>query len=118
MIPLATTSITAQRWALAVSTDPDNPTDPYDATAETETTPAKCVRATISQPSASVALSGGTETVFSATLACDPCDLQQDDLITDNSDGTIWRVLWTRDYGTFGLGHMTAQLRMISGAAT
>ena len=108
-VPLATTAITVER--VVTTTDEDG----YDPNAAAPTPLAKHVRATISVPTGAVQLAGGDRVVTTATLHCDPTDLQSQDTVTDEGDGTVWTVLWARQYGAFGLGHTLAQLRLVQG---
>lgn len=113
MIPLATTKISVTRVQL------DPTIDPTKAGDVTPTIIAKGVRAVIDTPTASNKLSFGDRIVYTARLTCDPCDLQENDIITDSADGTEteWRVMWTRTSIGLGINHRVAQLRMITGAS-
>lgn len=109
MIPLATTTITVDRVESAVDVDG------YDANPPAPTPTAAGVRAVITPPTANVALSGGDRVVYTAQLRSDPCDIQADDTLTDES-GTTWQVLWARRVTALGQDMMTGQLRLVTGA--
>lgn len=109
MIPLATTTISVERVEAAVDVDG------YDDNLPGPTTVISGVRAVIGAPSANVALSGGDRVVYSATLRCDPCDLQADDTVTDET-GTTWVVLWARRVTALGLDFIDGALRLTTGA--
>lgn len=74
------------------------------------------VRATISLPGGSATLVGGDRVVFSASMQCDVCDLRPSDTVTD-ANGTTWMVLTVTQQVGFGLDHLAANLRLVSGAA-
>lgn len=105
-IPLATSSITVTRVEEAANTDP------YDTNPPSPTTTAAGVRAVISPPSASVALSSANQVVSAARLTCDPCDIAAGDTIQDSA-GLAWVVLWARRVTAVGLDFMEGQLRMV-----
>jgi hypothetical protein len=113
-IPLALLTLTVQRTVPTVGDD--GIYDPYDPqTSPSTTTVAIGVRATIGQPSANVALSGGDRVVYSATFDSDPCPMLPGDLITD-STGTTWTCLFARTVRGLGLDHTAGELRMEVGA--
>ena len=109
MIPLATTTITVTREEGIVDVDP------YDPNPPAPTTVAAGIRAAISAPTANVALSGGDRVVYTASLRCDPCDITNDDVLTDGT-GTVWSVLWARRETAAGLDFILGQLRLVQGA--
>lgn len=109
MIPLATTAITIVREQFDPLADRAAPNPPSPATIATG------IRAVISEPSGSNKLSGGDRIVYTAKLTADLCDLQQNDTVVD-SDGTEWRCLWARPKRGFGLDHLVASLRLVTGA--
>lgn len=115
-IPLSNTHIAIDR----VPPDPNaNPqADGYAPPTEAQVPVriAKGVRAILTAPSATTRLTGGTRVVWASTLTCDPCDLQTNDTVTEDS-GRKWTVLWATPVKGFGLSHMTASLRMVEGAS-
>ncbi len=114
-ITLAMTTISVAR----VDTTPgdDDVYDPYDPDTNPPTTIAAGVRATIGTPTATVDLVGGTQVAYSATIACDPCDLEPEDTVTDTA-GTVWTVMWARLVQGFGLDHIEGELRLVTGQSS
>lgn len=110
MIPLATTQVTILRNELEAGV-----TDPADNVDPTVVTIALDVRATIGAPSANAALSTGTRVVYTARLVADPCDIEPEDTVIDQTDGTEWVCVWAKQYGPL-LPHVEAQLRHVTGA--
>jgi hypothetical protein len=111
-IPLALTTLTVQR-VTPVPGD-DQIVDGYD-TEPAPTTVATGIRAVIRNPSVSVVLAGGDRIVFTATFSADPCDIRPGDTVID-SNGTIWRAMWTVLSSGFGLDHVDGELRLVTGA--
>lgn len=118
-IVIATTTITVTRAARPATEDPWG--DGYDEPADRdESTPtiASDVRATIAPGSASGSNSGGEQQVAEFRLTCDPCPLDYRDLVTDDTTGQEYEVLWAvENPGVAGLGHVAAGLRTIKGRA-
>jgi hypothetical protein len=109
VIPLATSTITVQRVASTVGQDGYDPDQPGPSTV------ASGVRAVVTPPSASVALSGGDRVVYTGQLTCDPVDLRADDTVTDSTSGLTWMVLWAQPVNAVGLTFVRAQLRLVQG---
>lgn len=112
MIPLATDSITITRVVDATDVDPYDPPASHPVPA----TVASNVRAVISTPMASTKLTGGDRVVYTATLRCDPVDLQVGDKVTNAVDGNAWIVMWVKPQSGLGLTFMLANLRLVQGA--
>lgn len=91
--------------------------DEYDANPSSSALVAEGVRAVVSLPSANVALVGGDRITYSTRLTCDPVDLQAQDLVTDDIEGTSWVCLWARQSIGLGLDHTVASLREVTGAS-
>jgi hypothetical protein len=110
MIPVSSTTITVQR-DVAAQTD-----DPYGETTVTLTTIATNVRAVISPPSGLARLVGGSRSVYDAMLRCDPTSIDPQDVVTDDSSGQQWTVLWVTNPSAFGITFTEAALRIVEGA--
>ena len=75
------------------------------------------VRAVLPPPNDSSRLVGGDRIVKNLQMQCDPCDLEAEDTVTDELNGTVWTVLWVNEIRSFGFCHTTAGLRLVTGAA-
>lgn len=109
-IPFATTLISVERNPVAELQDG------YDPINDLSILVSEGVRAVISTASVNTSLNGGFQVLYNASMHCDPCDISQDDVVTD-SNGTQWRVLNVIPQGAFGLRFMIAQLRYVEGSA-
>lgn len=110
-IPFSNTTVTITRVPQTDMTDGYDPDPPGPARV------AEKVRAVVSLPSANPVLVGGDRITYSSRLTCDPVDLQANDLVTDDTEGTSWVCLWARQSGGFGLDHTVAALRLVTGAS-
>ena len=109
MIPFAKDRITISRVPGSEDVDGYDPVTTHNAQVATN------IRATIGLPSAAPNLVGGDRIVTNATMQCDPCDIQPNDVITD-AQGTVWTVLTVVPQVGFGLDHYTVALRLVTGA--
>lgn len=107
MIPINTTTISIFR--------PPSGQDPYDAAPNTKE--AAGVRAVIGSPSGTDRAIGGDQQIISARLTADPCDLRHYDEVRDDVTGETYAVVWSRKRNGFGLDHVAAGLRQVTGAA-
>jgi hypothetical protein len=111
-IPFATTAITIIRSTLSVTADP------YDSPAQypnpDSTVIVTGIRAVVSVPTADTILTIGDRVVYTSKLTCDPCDLQEADLVTESS-GRIWKCLGPTPFGAFFISGMEAELRLVEG---
>lgn len=123
MIPIATTTIRVER-PLSVSTPAEE--DPYgegyDDEAGGDTNDwgksvvvASGVRATIGQPGGSEINAGGSQSVVTHKVNCDPCDMTYLDVVVDESTGERFDVVWSKSVTGLGLDHVTATLKMTAG---
>lgn len=110
-LPLNTTEISIRR-----TVETTDWYDGYDADPPSPQVIATGVRAVISPPSGSARLIGGDRIVYNSQLRCDPCDLQAQDTVTDAA-GNDWTVLTVSTLDTFGFSFMSADVRMVTGAA-
>lgn len=105
MILLASTTISVRR-AYPVTDQYDDP--------DSRRTVARSVRAHIGSPRGNTATgAGGTETVATWTLTCDPVDLQAADEVLDESSGIEYVVEWAHRY-PWPLPHTTGGLSKVS----
>lgn len=108
MIPVATTSITVLRPPAV-----DLYAEPYSGTGTaTMQQIATGVPAVIERPRGTIQLAGGEQTITELRLLCDPVDLQRLDRVTDESTGTVYRILWLLVYPG---DHIEAGLRDVEG---
>lgn len=113
-LPLSNTTITVSRPASDATAG--DWVDGYDANPPALAEVQSGVAAMIPPPSASARLAGGDRVVYNATMQCDPCDLQNADIVTDDASGNQWTVLWvTPVAGFLGFDHLTVGLRMVEG---
>ena len=113
-IPFHTTLITIVRSTLDVAADPYE--DPSLYPTPDSKVIAVGIRAVVSVPTANVALSIGPRVVYTSKLTCDPCDLREDDFVTESS-GRIWQVLGPTPFGAFAISGMECQLRLVESLA-
>lgn len=107
MIPLATTAITVLRIA-----DPDQYEEPYGGASPSQRrVVAEGVRAVLDRPTGREQVAGGEQSTVDLSLACDPCDIGYRDVIKDERNGRLYRVVWTLDYGD----HIEGGLRIVQG---
>ena len=119
MIPFATTTISIIRSTLSVTEDPYDPPWTMGGTDPMYPNPGSSVivsgiRAVVSVPTANTILTIGDRIVYTSKLTCDPCDLQEADLVTESS-GRIWTCLGPTPFGAFFISGMEAQLRLVEG---
>lgn len=130
MLPLATTTLTIHRPTVLVNAgtserDPygegygsttDGP-GPQNAAGYTDT--ATGVRGHIGGPSGREKDVGGSQESVSWAFSADPCDVDHDDEITDETTGTRYRVVWVAKRGSTGLGldHVYGAVRTVKGGA-
>lgn len=127
MIPIATTRITVNRTD---SADPSTaPVDPYGSgypgynttviTGDpTSRITARHVRAHISAPSGSEIIVGGQQARVLFRLTADPCDINHDDTVTDETTGVTYQVNWVVPRsGLTGLEHVEGALVLVEGLA-
>ncbi len=94
MIPVATTTVTVLRVAPA-----DEYAEPYSgAEPGNRVTVARKVRAVIGRGTGREQLGGGEQSILDVDLACDPIDLRPTDLVRDDYDNTLYRVVWAHTY--------------------
>lgn len=108
-LPMATTTISTTRSANNGSTDL------YD----TPATPAAVlsgVRAVITGPSSRTSFSAGQRVVTTAAFRADPCDVKTGDVMTDDTSGTVYQVLWALDRYELGLAYTYGALQIVKGA--
>jgi hypothetical protein len=110
-IPFNTTTVTVSRLVDPVDTDEYDPVQPSPSQIVAG------VRAVVSLPGGSVNLTGGDRVDFNTRLTCDLCDLQTEDIVTDDIEGTAWVCLWSRKSIGLGLDHIVAGLRLVTGAS-
>lgn len=108
VIPLSTTTVTVER--------PGVGTDPYETVVLSEV--ASGVAGHISAPSGSDLHVGGDQENVSAVLLAECCvDVRHPDLVTDDSTGNQYEVVWVRRRIGLGLDHLKIGLRASSGAS-
>lgn len=110
-IPLATTTVTITRSSVPADTDGYDPNPAGPALVK------EGVPAVVSLPGGAPVLVGGDRIVYNTRLTCDPVDLQANDLVTDDIEGTTWVCLWARQSIGLGLDHTVASLREVTGAS-
>lgn len=105
MMPFATTTVTIDR--------PDDATDRYEtATLTTIAT----VRGNVTRPTGSDRHIGGQQEIVDAVLFVDQgTDIAYGDQVTDGD--SIYTVVWATARAGFGLDHIKAGLRRVTGAA-
>lgn len=108
MIPLATTTVTIARSVNDGTLDLDDTPAP-------PSTIATSVRACVVSPTSRTSLSRGQRVVTSAGFRCDPTDIQLGDLLTDNTTGTNYEVLWSLTRYELGLGYTYGDLLIVQG---
>lgn len=111
-IPFNTTLISIVRSTLPVLEDPYDSPSLYPSPESTVI--ATGIRAVVSVPTANIALSIGDRVVYTSKLTCDPCDLEESDLVTESS-GRIWVALGPTPFGAFAISGMQCQLRLVQG---
>jgi hypothetical protein len=107
VIPLATTTITIER--------PRGDEDPYDTPVVRPQVTG--VRAVIGSPSGRDHIIGGDQSVVTAKLNCDLCDLRHYDEVIDDTTGDRYSVVWVRRRVALGLDHLAAGLNTVEGQA-
>jgi hypothetical protein len=110
-IPFNTTTVTVERTVV-----PQDEDGYADTSAFPSTEVASSVRAVISTPEVNTILSGGDRIVYNAQMRCDPCDIQQEDEVTDDTTGTEWVVLNVVPQSAFALQFLIVSLRLVTGA--
>lgn len=113
-IPFSTSLITIVRSTLSATADPYDPPSTYPNPESVVV--AVGIRAVVAPPSASVALTIGDRVVYTSRLICDPVDLREGDLVTENY-GRIWEALGPSPWGAFALSGTQATLRLVQGYA-
>lgn len=113
-IPFNTSSIAIVRGLLSPTADPYDP--PADYPNPSSYVVATGVRAVVGVPTPNVTLTIGDRIVYTSKLVCDPCDLQESDLVT-LSDGRIFVALGPTPFGAFVISGTQATLRLVSGLA-
>ena len=106
-LPLTTTTITVQRPSAGV--------DPYEV--DSYQTVVTSHPAVISAPSGSGLTIGGDQQTISAELLADPVDLRRYDIVTDETTGRVYDVVWVNDRYELGLAHTKAGMTSTEGAA-
>ena len=109
MIPLASTTITTSR--------PDPTEDPADSSAE-PTVVATGVRAHFSVPRGRTTIAPGEQSVVDMVMGCDPCDLKHTDLVTDDTTGVVYTVVWVVERSGLGLDHLEVGVNVVSFAGS
>lgn len=110
-IPLTTTTITVRRPSVDANRDPYEE-DPSPVTV------AEGVRAHISSPSGREQAVGGEQSIVTFPLVCDPVDLQHTDTVIDESDDAEYEVVWVLPRQGFGLDHVKADLKKVTGVSS
>ncbi len=83
--------------------------DPYDAQGVAADV-ATGVPAHISAPSGTGSVAGSRAEQTRYPLGCDPVDLRHTDEVTDESTGTVYRVVWAEPRNIPGMEHVVAEL--------
>ncbi len=107
MIPLANTSISIYRDLTGA--DPYDRADPVKVAAH--------IRAHIGSPSGRDHHIGGTQSVVSAKLGCDPADLRAGDVVRDERSDERFTVVWVQERSGLGIDHLEAGLNIVIGAS-
>jgi hypothetical protein len=113
-IPFGTTLISIVRSVLSDIADPYGEDTPYPTPSTFVV--ATGIRAVVGVPSANPILTIGDRIVYTSKLICDPCDLQESDLVTESS-GRIWLALGPTPFGAFAISGQQAILRQVEGYA-
>lgn len=108
-LPLATTTISTTR------VPNDGTTDLYDEGAAPVAVLAG-VRAVVTGPSSRTTFAAGERVVTTASFRADPCDVQTGDLMTDDTSGAVYQVLWALDRYEMGLAFTYGNLQIVEGA--
>lgn len=110
MIPLSTTTITVSARSAADLDD-----EPYQASTPGALTPkASKVRAVIDRPGGREQLAGGEQNISDFLLSCDPTPIDRLDVITDDTTGIDYRVVWVLAFAGMD-AHVEAGLRLVEG---
>ena len=95
----------------------DPAADGYADTVPTWSVVESGVRAVISSPGGATIRGGSLQMIEGLRLAADPCDLQHDDQVQDETDATVYTVEWLHRATGYGLDHLSAGLRRVEGFA-
>lgn len=113
-IPFSTTMISIVRSTMPDTQDKYDP--PSDITNPATKVVVANVRAVVTVPSGSTNLIAGQRVSYNTTLTCDPCDLQEGDIVTE-STGLMWVCLSANPFNAFALSGVKAALRRVTGFA-
>jgi hypothetical protein len=75
------------------------------------------VRAVIGTPSGSEQAVGGQQVTITCSLISDPVDCIHTDRVVDESDSTVYEVVWTAARSEFGITRTIGDLRRTIGTA-
>lgn len=74
------------------------------------------VRGVISRPSFAEVRAGSVQTVDALSLALDPCDLEQNDRVQDETSLVTYELVGSPFVRTgFGIDHITVSVRLVQG---
>lgn len=107
-IPINTTLITVLRTGEY---------EPYETPPE-PTVVASKVRAHISTSQGTEVVAGGSQSVVTFRMSCDPVDLTHLDQVRDETTGEMYEVSWVHQRRGLGLDHTQAGLRQVHGVVS
>jgi hypothetical protein len=110
MLPFSTSTFTILR------SDADPATDGYADTAANWPEQEEGIRGHISRPSFAEVRAGSVQTLDVMSIALDPCDIRVNDRVQDERDLQVYELVGSpmQRIG-FGLEHVNAQIRLVTG---
>jgi hypothetical protein len=110
MLPFSTSTFTILR------SDADPTTDGYGDTAASWVDQSESIRGHISRPTFAEVRAGSVQTLDTLSIALDPCDLRVNDRVQDERDLQVYELVGSpmQRIG-FGLEHVNAQIRLVTG---